>query len=73
LSKQILRQFLAEHWGKVVGGLAGLLVGLVFVIFGFWRSLVIFTFVILGVYLGKTLDRNDSLRGLFQRFWSDSD
>lgn len=73
MSKQILRQFLAEHWGKVVGGLAGLLVGLVFVIFGFWRSLVIFTFVILGVYLGKTLDRNDSLRGLFQRFWSDSD
>ncbi len=73
MAKQIYRQFLAEHWGKILGGLAGLLVGLVVVIFGFWRSLIIFTFVVLGIYAGRLLDRNDSLRNLFQRFWSDSD
>jgi len=71
LAKQVCRQFLAEHWGKIAGGLAGLLVGLVFAVFGLWRSLIILAFVILGVYLGMMLERNDSLRRLLERFWSD--
>jgi uncharacterized membrane protein len=73
VTRKVFRQFVAEHWGKIVGGLAGLIVGLVFIIFGFWRSLFIFLCVGLGVYLGMILDRNESLRGLLQRIWPDGD
>jgi uncharacterized membrane protein len=73
VTRKVFRQFVAEHWGKIIGGLAGLIVGLVFIIFGFWRSLFIFLCVGLGVYLGMILDRNESLRGLLQRIWPDGD
>jgi uncharacterized membrane protein len=73
MTRHIFRQFVAEHWGKILGGLAGLIIGMVFIIFGFWRSLFIFFCVVLGVYLGRMLDRNESMRSLLQRFWPDSD
>ena len=73
MTRQVFRQFVTEHWGKIIGGLAGLIIGLVFIIFGFWRSLFIFLCVGLGIYLGMILDRNESLRGLLQRIWPDGD
>lgn len=73
MTKQVLRQFLAEHWGKVIGGLLGLVVGLAIILFGFWRTLFIFFCIALGTYAGKLFDRNERLQGLLNRFWPDSD
>jgi uncharacterized membrane protein len=73
VSTKELRQFLVAHWGKVVGGLTGLLIGLTIIIFGFWRSLLLFTCIILGIYLGRLFDRHEGLQNVLQRFWPDSD
>ena len=73
MTAKAIRQFLTEHWGKVLGGSIGLLIGLTMIIFGFWRSMLLFVCVALGIYLGKMFDRHEGLQNLLQRFWPDSD
>ncbi|MBS4007827.1 MAG: DUF2273 domain-containing protein [Clostridium sp.] len=73
MSVKIMRQLLAEHWGKLLGGLLGLAVGLSIITFGFWRSLLLFLCIALGISLGKLYDRHDGLQKLLQRVWPDSD
>ncbi len=73
MSAKIMRQLLAEHWGKVLGGLAGLFVGLSIINFGLWRSLLLFLCIALGVFLGKLYDRHEGLQKIRQHIWPDSD
>lgn len=73
MTGKVMRQFLAEHWGKVLGGLLGLIIGLSIILFGFWQSVLLFLCIILGVYLGKTFDRHEGLQKFLQRVWPDSD
>jgi len=73
VSTKTMRQLLAEHWGKVLGGLFGLAVGLSIITFGLWRSLLLFICIALGVYLGKLYDSHDGLQKILQRIWPESD
>jgi len=73
VSKQLMRKFLGAHWGKVLGGFFGLLVGLTILLFGFWRSLLLFLCIAAGIYLGRFFDRNEVLQSLLQRLWPDQD
>ncbi|EEG78327.1 DUF2273 domain-containing protein [Dethiobacter alkaliphilus] len=73
MNSKVLRQFLSDHWGKVVGGLIGLIIGLSIILFGFWRSVLLFTCIALGIYLGRMFDRHEGLQNFLQRVWPDSD
>jgi uncharacterized membrane protein len=73
MTRQAMRQFVAEHWGKITGGLIGLTIGLCIIVFGFWRSVFIFFCVALGVFVGRLFDRNERLRGILNRFWPEGD
>lgn len=73
MTAKTMRQFLAEHWGKATGGGLGLIIGLAIVIFGFWRSLVLFLCIGLGIFLGRQFDRHEGLLKLLQRIWPDGD
>jgi len=68
-----MRRLLAEHWGKVLGGLFGLAVGLSIITYGLWRSLLLFLCIALGVSLGKLYDSHDGLQKILQRIWPDGD
>ncbi|NLZ93140.1 MAG: DUF2273 domain-containing protein, partial [Firmicutes bacterium] len=67
------RKLLGAHWGKVLGGFLGLLIGLTILLFGFWRSLLLFFCIAAGIYLGRFFDRHEVLQSLLQRFWPDRD
>ena len=73
MTRQAMRQFVAEHWGKITGGLIGLTVGLCIIVFGFWQSFFIFLCVGLGVFIGRLFDRSEGLRSILNRFWPDRD
>ncbi|HZK25858.1 MAG TPA: DUF2273 domain-containing protein [Oscillospiraceae bacterium] len=68
-----LRQFIVEHWGKILGGALGLIVGLCILLLGFWRSVLLFLCIAVGVYLGRLFDRHEGIQGILQRIWPDND
>ncbi len=59
---------LTEHPGKLIGTSLGLGIGLLVVILGFWRTLVIALFVSVGFYLGKRKDENLGLLSWIDNF-----
>jgi len=73
MTQQTMRQFVAHHWGKIIGGLIGLKIGLAVILFGFWRTVFIMLCVALGIYIGRLFDRSEGLRSMLNRFWPDSD
>ena len=60
-----------ENPGKTVGAVSGLVLGILILTFGFWKTVVIILFVALGLVIGKMFDDGDSLidaiRNLFRR------
>jgi len=60
---------LDEHPGKLVGTVGGFLLGLLIIVLGFWRALVLFFFVTAGFLLGKRQDDHKDLTGWIQRLF----
>ncbi|HHX78050.1 MAG TPA: DUF2273 domain-containing protein [Firmicutes bacterium] len=64
----LIFDFLDRNWGKVIGGLLGLILGILFLKYGFWRTILLILIVTLGVYAGdKYLDSN-SFHDFIDRF-----
>jgi len=58
-----------EHPGTITGGGSGLVLGLVYLFFGFWNMLIFAFIVFLGYYIGKKVDRGEDLLLPFQNLW----
>lgn len=50
-----------QHRGKTIGTAFGLLLGLLYLIVGFWDMLIFAFIVFIGYYMGKKLDRGERL------------
>lgn len=55
--KEWLKQFYAEHKWQCVMAAAALVLGILFLCIGFWRTLLLAVLVALGVLIGTLLDR----------------
>ncbi len=68
-------RFLADMFnnnpGKTVGAIAGLILGILILVFGFLQVLVIIIFILLGIIVGKMIDDKasiiDAITGFFRR------
>lgn len=58
--EKILVYIVQEHRGKAIGIILGLAAGIIFITFGFWRSIFIIFCIVLGYFIGKRLDENKS-------------
>ncbi|HOB28346.1 MAG: DUF2273 domain-containing protein [Dethiobacteria bacterium] len=65
--------FLNRHWGKIIGGLVGLIVALMMIHYGVLKSLIIFAFIALGVAIGWRLDLDGNIRQYIERLFSPRD
>ncbi|MGD8191542.1 DUF2273 domain-containing protein [Brevibacillus ginsengisoli] len=54
-------EILSEHKGKLIGVAAGLFFGIIYLLVGFWDTLVFLIFVGTGFYIGKKLDHKEDL------------
>lgn len=63
----MLWELLWEHKGKALGILAGLLFGCIYLIVGFWNTLVFIVFVGTGYYIGRKLDQKEDLRDILDK------
>lgn len=63
----------SKHWGKIIGGLLGLIFAiLVISLRSFWWAVFIYFCVAAGLYIGWRLDVNKNLRSWFERVFSSS-
>lgn len=62
---------MSEHRGKAIGVTLGLLASVLFITFGFWRTLFIVICIFLGYQVGNKIDQRVDLelwiRGLFKQ------
>ncbi len=59
-----------RHWGKILGGLVGLIFALLVVNYGFWVSIFIFLCIGLGLVIGWRLDVTKDVGQYFRRLFS---
>lgn len=67
----MLLKLLEEHPGKVIGGLSGLLLGLIFLLVGFWKTIIFLSFVAIGVYFGRKFDNNERFKDILEEIIPD--
>jgi uncharacterized membrane protein len=64
---------MSRHWGKVLGGLLGLLFALMILKFGWLGALFINFCVAIGIFIGWRLDVAGGLSNLIARIFSSRD
>lgn len=61
---------LAKHWGKILGGFLGLVVGVIFLKYGFLRTVFLLLMVAGGIYAGgRRIDGSVVWRNFFKSMW----
>lgn len=58
-----------RHRGKTVGAAGGVLLGLLYLIVGFWDMLIFAFIVFIGYHIGRKLDRKESLLEDAEQLW----
>ncbi len=71
--EKFLLSLITEHRGKTIGILAGLALSILFVNFGFWRSIFIIICIGLGYFIGKKLDENYNFDKWLKQFFKDKE
>jgi uncharacterized membrane protein len=60
-------ELLWEHKGKLMGVAAGLFFGIIYLLVGFWDTLVFVVFVGTGYFIGRKLDQKEDLMEILDR------
>jgi uncharacterized membrane protein len=60
---------MTEHRGKVIGVLLGLLASILFISYGFWRTIFIMFCIFVGYYIGKKIDDNTNIEAWIRKFF----
>lgn len=53
---ETLLELIDKHRGAVLGVVAGILVALLFIGFGFWKTIGIAILIVIGYFIGKRFD-----------------
>ncbi len=69
--EKLLVFVLEEHRGKAIGILLGLIASILFISFGFWKTLFIILCIVIGYFLGKSLDDNKSFDKWLKHLFKD--
>lgn len=59
-----------KHWGKILGGLLGLIFALLVINYGFWLSIFIFLCIGIGLLIGWRLESSNNIGRFFRRLFS---
>lgn len=61
-----------EHRGKTIGVAIGLVAAILFLSFGFWKTLFIIIFIVLGYIIGKRVDEDKNFDQWVRKIFKDS-
>ncbi|MDH7576224.1 MAG: DUF2273 domain-containing protein [Bacillota bacterium] len=69
--REIFVDLLERHRGKMLGIFFGLVVGLLIILFGFWKTIFVVLCVLIGYFLGKRFDDGSSPGGWWDHFFGE--
>ncbi|MGS0764038.1 DUF2273 domain-containing protein [Syntrophomonas curvata] len=69
--ENILRIIFEQHRGKAIGIVLGLLASILFISYGFWRTIFIIICIALGFFIGKELDEKKNFEQWLKRMFKD--
>ena len=61
---------ISKHWGKILGGLLGLIFAVLVINYGFWLSVFIFFCIAVGLLVGWRLDVSQNVGRFLNRLFS---
>jgi len=73
LSEQNWWHVVKEHWGKILGGLLGLIFAILVINIGFWWSVFVFLCVGIGLLIGWRLDVSKNVGLYLDRIFAPRD
>lgn len=59
--KEYLLNLFDKNQGKIIGSLLGLVIAVLILIIGFFRTLLIILFIFAGYYIGKKVDNKEDI------------
>jgi len=69
--ENLLRIIFEQHRGKAIGILMGLLASILFINYGFWRTIFIIICIAVGFFIGKELDEKKNFDQWLKRMFKD--
>ncbi|MBP2649333.1 MAG: hypothetical protein H6Q74_158 [Firmicutes bacterium] len=67
MDRNLLKDLWQQHSGKIIGGLTGLILGVLIICFGFFRTLFVLICVIAGYIVGKRIDEKEDIMEILDR------
>lgn len=64
MAMEFLREVWNDHRSKVLGATLGIVVGIVILVFGFFKALFIALCAFVGWHIGNAIDRNESIKDI---------
>jgi uncharacterized membrane protein len=71
--EKIMLYVITEHRGKTIGILLGLVASILFISYGFWRTIFIAVCIVVGYLIGKKLDENADLEVWIKNLFKSKD
>lgn len=71
--EKILLYLMEEHRGKTIGIFLGLIASILFIAYGFWRTLFVIVCILLGYFIGKEIDQNQGFDQWIQQVFKKRD
>ena len=69
--ENLLRMIFEQHRGKAIGIIMGLLASILFINYGFWRTIFIIICIAVGFFIGKELDEKKNFDEWLKRMFKD--
>lgn len=67
MDASLWREIWEQHSGKIVGATAGLLIGILIITFGFFRTLFVLLCIVAGYIIGKKIDEKEDLMDILDK------
>ncbi len=69
-NKAYWRELLSKHWGKVLGGILFFVIGIIYLKYGFLRTIFLLVMTALGIYIGgRKLDGSQDIQDYIAYIW----
>ena len=67
MDTKFLQELWAQHSGKIIGLTAGFVIGVLILLFGFFRTLFVLLCMIAGYIVGKRIDEKEDIMDILEK------